>query len=116
MTNDPKAQRQYQESMIEMSPKMWPKTGSKATFNGSTKFWFTNIIKDAKELLEVGNVYTIRKIELASSWCAVILEEFPDKKFALNWFTHDKDITTEEAMKTERESWQTLKHNIKEHE
>lgn len=58
--------------------KEWPKLGSKATFKGTTQFfWFTNILKDANELLEIGKEYTISKLELASSWCAVILEEFP---------------------------------------
>ena len=91
--------------------KEWPKAGSKATFKGTTKwFWFTNILKDANDLLEVGKEYTITKIELASSWCAVILNEFPDKKFALSWFTHDKDLTTQEAMEIERESWETQKY------
>jgi hypothetical protein len=91
--------------------KNWPKAGSKATFKGTSKyFWFTNILKDADDLLEVGKEYTITKIELASSWCAVILQEFPEHRFALSWFTHDKDLTTQEAMKLEKESWETQKY------
>ena len=83
--------------------KQWPKAGSKATFKGTAKwFFFTNILEDANNLLEIGKEYTITKIELASSWCAIILDEFPDKKFALNWFTYDKDLTTEEVMNIER--------------
>jgi hypothetical protein len=34
--------------------KQWPKSGSKVTFKGTTKFWFTNIVEDANKLLEVG--------------------------------------------------------------
>jgi hypothetical protein len=79
-----------------MNEKQWPKVGSKVTFKGTQMFWFTNIIKDAEELLEIGKEYTVSKIELASSWCGVILEEFPEKKFALSWFTYDKDLTTQE--------------------
>ena len=91
--------------------KAWPKSGSKATFRGTTQpFWFTNILKDANDLLEIGKEYTITKIELASSWCAVILEEFPDKKFSLSWFTYNKDLTTEEAMKLEKDEWETVKY------
>lgn len=86
--------------------KMWPKLGTKATFRGTKQpFWFTNILKDADDLLEVGKEYTITKLELASSWCAVILEEFPDKKFALSWFNHEKELTTQEASQVERDGW-----------
>jgi hypothetical protein len=93
--------------------KQWPKAGSKATFKGTTEwFFFQNILKDANDLLEIDKEYIITKIELASSWCAVILDEFPDKKFSLSWFTYDKDQTTEEIMKIERESWQTVKYEF----
>ena len=89
--------------------KQWPKIGSKITFKGTTKFWFTNIEEDAKELLEIGKEYTITKLELASSWCGVVLEEFPDHKFALSWFEHEKELTTLEAMKLERDTCETQK-------
>jgi hypothetical protein len=93
--------------------KNWPKAGSKATFRGTSKwFFFQNILKDANDLLEIGKEYTITKIELASSWCAVILEEYPDKKFSLSWFDYEKDLTTEEVMKIKRESWQTVKYEF----
>ena len=84
-----------------MNDKQWPKVGSKATFKGTTQFWFTNIKKDAEDLLEVGKEYTVAKIELASSWCGVILEEFSDKKFSLNWFSYEKDLTTKEQHEVE---------------
>lgn len=93
--------------------KMWPNLGTKVTFKGTTQpFWFTNILKDADELLEVGKEYTISKLELASSWCVVILEEFPDKKFSLSWFKHEKELTTEEVMKKERAAWETVKYEF----
>ncbi len=93
--------------------KQWPKRGSKATFRGTSKwFFFNNILKDANDLLEIGKEYTITKIELASSWCAVILDEFPDKKFSLAWFTYDKDLTTEEVIKLERDEWETVKYEF----
>jgi len=77
--------------------KEWPKIGSKITFKGTPKwFWFTNILEDAKNLLEVGKEYTIVKLHPASSWCGVEIEEFPDKKFALNFFKHNLDLTTQE--------------------
>lgn len=93
--------------------KQWPKVGSKAKYKGTPEwFFFKNMIEDAKTLLEVGKEYTITKIELASSWCGVILEEFPDHKFALNWFDHEKELTTPEAMKLEREAWETQKYEF----
>lgn len=92
--------------------KQWPKIGSKITFKGTTKFWFTNIEEDAKELLEIGKEYTITKVELASSWCAVILDEFPDKKFSLSWFIYEKELTTEGVTKIERDAWNTVKYEF----
>lgn len=93
--------------------KQWPKSGSKVKFKGTTKwFFFQNILKDANDLLEVGKVYTITGIELASSWCGVQLEEFPDKKFSLSWFDYEKELTTEEIMKNERAAWETVKYEF----
>ena len=88
--------------------KQWPKSGSKVTFKGTTEwFFFQNILKDANDLLEIGKEYTITKIELASSWCAVIIDEFPDKKFSLSWFDYEKELTTDEAVQIERDGWNT---------
>lgn len=93
--------------------KQWPKSGSKVTFKGTIEwFFFQNILKEANDLLEIGKEYTITKIELASSWCAVILEEFPDKKFSISWFDYEKELTTEEAMKLERAAWETVKYEF----
>ena len=93
--------------------KEWPKVGSKATFRGTSKwFFFQNILKDANDLLEIDKEYNISKIELASSWCGVVLKEFPNKRFSLNWFTYDKDLTTEEVMKIERDEWDAVKYEF----
>lgn len=68
----------------------WPQVGSKVTFKGTPEFfWFPNIIKDANELLEVGKEYTISKLRVNSSWCSVVLEEFPNHKFSLHFFTYE---------------------------
>jgi hypothetical protein len=94
--------------------KQWPKLGTKVKYIGTSKwFFFKSILEDANYLLEIGKEYTIAKIELASSWCAVILEEFPDKKFSLSWFVYEKELTTEEAMKIERAAWETVKYEYK---
>jgi hypothetical protein len=42
----------------------------------------------------------------------VILDEFPEKKFSLSWFKHEKELTTEEAMKIERAAWETVKYEF----
>jgi hypothetical protein len=49
-------------------------------------FWFSNIVKDAQEFLKEGEIYTVKAVHPASSWCAVELEEIPNKEFALSWF------------------------------
>jgi len=74
-----------------LSTPKWPEVGSKLQFKAVHTLWFSNIIKDAEELLVVGQIYTIAKISPASSWCSVVLEEFPDKKFALSFFTQILD-------------------------
>lgn len=93
--------------------KQWPKNGSKVMYVGTQAFWFTNIVEDANNLLETGKQYTVSKLELASSWCAVILDEYPDHKFSLSWFVYPKDLTTEEVQKTEaREAWDAVKYEF----
>jgi hypothetical protein len=92
--------------------KEWPKTGSKVKFTGTRMFWFVNMVKDANELLEIGKEYTITKIELASSWCGVILAEFPDKKFSLSWFEYPKELTDQEVRSLEKEAWETQRYEF----
>ena len=75
-------------------------------------FWYQNIIEDANELLELGKEYTISKLELASSWCGVRVEEIPDKLFALSFFDYPKELTTVETMKIERAIQETEKYEF----
>jgi hypothetical protein len=88
--------------------KQYPKIGSKVTFTGTHTFWFTNIIKDADELLEVGKQYTVSKVEPYSSWCSVVLEEFPDKKFTLGFFEYEKELTIKEVREMLELEYKTL--------
>ena len=56
----------------------WPKVGDKVKFltaEGMFYPHFTNIIANAKEKLHTGGIYTVRKCEVYSSWCAVWLDE-----------------------------------------
>ena len=69
--------------------KQWPKVGSKVTFNGVKTFWYWSVIKAAQELLEVGKEYTVSKCEPFSSWVAIELEEFPEKRFTLSFFDYE---------------------------
>ena len=82
--------------------KQWPKTGSKVTYNGAKPFWFKNIIENAEQNLESGKEYTVSKLHLASSWCGVELEETGDIEYALSWFTHPKELTTQEVKESQR--------------
>jgi len=49
-------------------------------------FWFSSMVRDAQEILEEGREYTVKNVNPASSWCAVVLEEEPAKEFNLGWF------------------------------
>ena len=82
-----------------MEDKLWPAIGDKITYKGVHKFWFLNIIEDAETLLEVGKQYTAKELKLASSWCGVVVEEFPEKTFALSFFEFDGILTVEEVRK-----------------
>ena len=93
--------------------KQWPKVGSKVTFRGTHMFWFTNIVKDANELLELDKEYTIFKLGLNSSWCSVVLEEFPEHKFSLSFFTYDKELTTQEVKYIQMDSCETVRYEFK---
>ncbi len=69
----------------------WPKAGDKLTPKAELpKFvypHFISIVEDAHENLKPDTVYTVRKCEVYSSWCAVWLEEFEgDRKFHLSFF------------------------------
>ena len=74
--------------------KLWPAIGDKIIFKGVHLFWYANIIKEASDLLELGKEYTVSELQLASSWCGVILEEFPKHLFALSFFDYEKKLTT----------------------
>jgi len=93
--------------------KQWPKVGSKVKFKGTHMFWFKNMIEDANKLLEVDKEYTISDLRLASSWCAVILEEFPEHKFSLSFFDYVEELTTEEVLKDKKDTLETQKVYLK---
>ena len=75
--------QQYNEDLLNGE---WPRPGSKLRYRGTHTFWFTNIIEDAEKHLEVGALYTLSKISLASSWSAVSLEETGDTVYSLSFF------------------------------
>jgi hypothetical protein len=64
----------------------WPRPGFKLCYKGTHIFWFANIIEDAEKNLVVGNIYTLAKISLASSWTAVTLEENGETVYSLSFF------------------------------
>jgi hypothetical protein len=60
------------------------KVGDKIVFRESTMHWFKNRIENAKKLVS-GQVYTVKKISVASSSTGVILEE-TNEEVELTWF------------------------------
>ena len=59
----------------------FPKKGDKLIFTGVPEFYypmFTNIGENARNLMTVGQEYTISKCEVYSSWCCVWLKELPE--------------------------------------
>ena len=66
--------------------------GDKIKFRESTKHWFLNREENAKKL-EVGKIYTVKEISVASSSTGVKLEETEELEYELCWF--DKNETEE---------------------
>lgn len=64
----------------------WPMAGEKivAAKNEIKHHWFTNVIANA-EKLEIGETYTVKKCDPASSWCPVEIEEI-EGTFCLSCF------------------------------
>ena len=60
------------------------KVGDKIEFRKAGPHWFTNRIENAKKLVP-GQVYTVKKISVASSSTAVTLKE-TDEEVELTWF------------------------------
>lgn len=64
----------------------FPKVGAKLKFKGAQKhFWFTDIIANAKALT-LGGIYTIKSVDVASSWVKIKLVETGDLVFSLSFF------------------------------
>lgn len=64
--------------------------GTKIKYVGAQEyFWYADIIQNAKDNLKVGNVYTIKIIDLYSSWCSITLEETGDKEYSLSFFVEN---------------------------
>ena len=87
-----------------MSDKQWPNIGNKLVYKGTPQvFWFKDVLKNAENNLKVGEEYTLARMRLNSSWCSIYLEEFPDLKFSLSFFTYPKERTTDEVKKAEHD-------------
>jgi len=67
----------------------WPLPKSKVVFNGSKLFWFTNMIKNADDNLVIGQEYTLKTVEVASSSCIITLQETGDLQYSLSWFKYE---------------------------
>jgi hypothetical protein len=65
----------------------WPKLGDKLQFTGETFAFHNNVVRNARKLL-LGQEYTVRAVEVASSWCLIKLMEFPETNvFGDDWFS-----------------------------
>jgi hypothetical protein len=71
----------YQEAL-----ERFPKPGAKLRYRGTNQLWYTNIIANAERELKIGTTYTLRTIQLFSSWALITLEETGDIEFALGFF------------------------------
>jgi hypothetical protein len=64
----------------------WPKPGDKLKFLGAGRYhFFTSVIEEGKKL-KIGDVFTVKKCEPASSWCPIYFEETGDAILEASWF------------------------------
>ena len=83
----------------------WPSTGDKIkTKDKFQEFFyphFTDMVEDGMQNLEPNKLYTVKRCEVYSSWCAVWLEELPDTEergdrfFNLTFFDWDPEVKEE---------------------
>jgi hypothetical protein len=66
----------------------FPTPGAKLKYKGTHIFWFTNLIENAEKNLVKGQEYTLKKIDVASSWCHIWLEETGDIDYSLSFFDY----------------------------
>ena len=89
MNENEKSSEQYQRQIDEAykeALERFPKPGAKLRYRGTNQFWFTNLIANAERELRIGEIYTLKSIELALSWACITLEETGDTEFSLGFF------------------------------
>ncbi len=64
----------------------FPKSGARLRYRGDPRDWFTNIVANAERELRVGEIYTLKSLELGRSWCTVTLEETGETEYSLSFF------------------------------
>ena len=65
----------------------FPKIGDKLAYKGVPEFYYPMFLSmkgHAEKHLTVGEIYTVRKVEVLSSWCCVWLEEVEDDEIYFN--------------------------------
>ena len=76
----------FNEDPYEAAYRRFPKAGAKLRFKQSHSFPYSDMAENADRELTVGAVYTLKNIELASSWACITLEEKPGMEFSLGYF------------------------------
>jgi len=64
----------------------FPKPGAKLRYRGAHRYSSTDIIENAERELRVGEIYTLRSIELFLSCAAITLEETGKTEYELGFF------------------------------
>jgi len=77
-------------AMFEKAPPDpdFPIPGDKLKYKDTHVFWFTDIVSNAQDNLIKGKEYTLKTINVFSSWCCITLEETGDKEYSLSFFTY----------------------------
>ncbi len=64
----------------------FPQVGAKLRYRGTNQYCFTDIIANAERKLCIGEIYTLKSIEVFLSSSYVTLEETGDAEFSLGFF------------------------------
>jgi len=81
-----KTREELREIAHKKALERFPKSGNKLRYRGNPQDWHTNIIANAERELRIGEIYTLKSLELGRSWCYITLEETGETEYSLGFF------------------------------
>jgi hypothetical protein len=81
-----KERQEWSDAAHKRALERFPKPGNKLRYRGTNQYWHTDIIANAERELRIGEIYTLKSLELGRSWCLVTLKETGETEYSLGFF------------------------------